>query len=79
MSKDSFLKALLCWFLLVMINLYHHTKISVCRRYYFYVLSCVYQVIANDVKNIGGVSLTLNYSFEITVCEKGYPLVHVGR
>ena len=59
-----FRKALLCWFLLVMVNVYHHTEISVCGRYYFYVLPCVYQVIANGVKNIGCVSLTLNYSFD---------------
>ena len=72
MSKDSFCKkAVLCVFLLVMVNLHHYTEISVCRRYYFYVLPCIYQVIANGgKKNIGCVSLTLNYSFEIIVCEK---------
>ena len=32
------------------VNVYHHTEISVCGRYYFYVLPCVYQVIANGVK-----------------------------
>ena len=53
------------WCLLVMVNLYHHTEISV-----FYVLPCVYQVIANGAKNVSCVSLNLNYSFEITVCEK---------
>ena len=53
-----------------MVNVYHHTEISVCEGTTFYVLLCVYQVIANGGKNIGCVSLTLNYSFEITVCEK---------
>ena len=50
-------------------------EISVCRRYDFFVLPCVYNVIANGVKNIGCVSLALNYSFEITVCEKRISLV----
>ena len=33
-------------------------------------IACVHQVIANGVKSIGCVSLTLNYSFKITFCEK---------
>ena len=45
-----------------------------CRRYCFYVVPFVYQVIAYSVKTIECVSLTLKYFFEIIVCEKGISL-----